>query len=512
MKKYWTLPLLVVMIGIAFLAFQNYQEASTPPSDSWSREAQIATSTVRSGLDGKQTDEGVRLAHFTDDALNLHTYDEGLNSTKEKSIPVQSTKGAEVFTGNTYSIYYAGGGLYRSDTEEQLARSEVFLPTENGVVYVEEQTARYMDGDTLETTIIAENVSDSSSLQAYDSEEGLVVSISEAEDNDIFTTVYQRNGEKISVLEEMDIELSPSLKMEEVYPLVQNGSAKLLVSAVPAFTRSSGEKSFFLTEEEGDGTPLVSISFPDPQVEGSSLQEVEDLLVFSKNGLPTFLFRAQGYTETKTGGTEAFNIYEGTTENGSLSITRLSNTPRLSVNPEMVNDGMVAWLDIGADTNTVFMAASDEHESFPAPAITGDTLLRTAGKTLSMLTTGLMTIFLTVLWYAPPLLLIGAWMFRRRNPFDDEKEWSFYVSVAFYTAVALLFHQHLFKSQVLAELPEFLGFPGSPFVLIIGFSLVAFGIVKVSGMEKWWSIPGRVAYFIGLHVLFMTVYVGPYLF
>ncbi|SDJ37736.1 hypothetical protein [Salimicrobium halophilum] len=513
MKKHWIMPLIVLAIGIALLAFQNYKEASTPPSDSWSRETDVGTTTVRSGIDAIQTEEGTyRIAYFKENALVERTYDENLNKTGEQETSVSGATGSEVFISQNRTLYSTGGTIYQTGSQEPLVDSEIFRPLENGIIYLSGGKVVYVDAETLQETTITENVPKAASVHAYEAGEVAFVSISEADDNHISTTIYRRQGDEVSILEEMESELSPSLKMEEVYPLVTSGKPQLLVSAVPAFQRSaSGEKDFYLANKEENLQTLSRISFTDP-VSGSLLEEIEDLKVIAKGEEASVLFRAQGFTETKTSGSEAFNVYEGVVEEGEMSSVRLSNTPRLSVKPATASEEVIAWLDIGAERNTVFMAASVNQAGFPSSALTWDTALRTAGKTLTMLSTGLMTIFLTVMWYAPPLLLMGAWTFRRRNPFDEEKEWSFYASVGFYTAVALLFHQHLFKAQVIGGLPEFLGFTGSPFVIILFFSLIALVIVKLSDLDKWWGIPGRVAYFIGMHILFMTVFIGPYIF
>ncbi|PBB06968.1 hypothetical protein [Salimicrobium humidisoli] len=513
MKKYWTLPLLVIVIGIMFLMFQNYKQAAALPSDSWHREAKLGETRVRAGLDGKKTENGIRLAYFTEEALAIQTYDENLNSTETTKISIRNTKGSDVFIGGTHTIYYSDGGVYRADTEDKIAESEIFLPTEKGAVYAEGGKAVYVDGETLETTVISENVTESSSIHAYESNRGTVVSVSEREDNSLTSSIHLKRKDEVEKVDQLNVDLSPSLKMEDTYPLIQGDTATLLINAVPAFVRSStGEKNFFLANKKNGSVSLTDVTFPDPNREGSPLQEVEDLHVYEKNGTPLLLFRAQGYTETKTGSTEAFNVFEGEVKNGSITTERLSNTPRLSVRPEMIDAGMIAWIEEGADENTLFTAASKEHTDFSAPAFSGDILLRTAGKTLTMLSTGLMTIFLTVLWYAVPLLVMVFWMSKRRNPFDEEKEWVLYVSAAIYTTVALLFDHHLFKPQLIEALPGILDFPGSPFAIILLFSLLSLLIVRFSGMDKWWGLPARVTYFVGLHVVFMTVYVGPYLF
>ncbi|WP_347861914.1 hypothetical protein U0355_01505 [Salimicrobium sp. PL1-032A] len=511
MKKHWILPLIVVTIGIFLLVIQNYKESTTPPSESWSREVDIATTTVRSGVDAIQKkDATYTVAYFSEDALVERTYDKNLEATGKVETPLADGTGADVFTGEERTIYFSDDGIYEAGTEEAIADARLFRPLEEGVLYVSDAELFYMDGASLETMKIAENITEDASIHAYETKEELIVSVSTAEDNHVSSVLYRYQEGDVSTFEEIRVELSPSLKMDEVYPLLGDNKPELLISAVPAFQRSSsGKKDFYTTTADGDDHTLSALSFPDPET-GASLEEIEDLQVTAEES--AILFRAQGFTETKTGGSEAFNVYEGRVEEGKVIATRRSNTPRLSVAPASVSGEVVAWLDIGADQNTVFLSAATDHEGFPSASLTEDTALRTAGKTMMMLSTGLMTIVLTIMWYSPPLLLMSAWTFRRRNPFDDEKEWSFYGTIALYTAVALLFHHHLFKAQVVEALPSFLGFPGSPFVVILVFSLVALAIVKVSDLDKWWGIPGRISYFIGLHILFMTVFIGPYLY
>ncbi|MBA2173703.1 hypothetical protein H0266_02210 [Halobacillus locisalis] len=513
-KLQWILPGIVIVIGIAILAFINYKEVTAVPNDQWGREVELTSTPVQSDLTVSRKEDGhFAVSYFDEEGFVSSEYDENLEKVDEETYDIPYTRWTEVYHGEGPYIYADYYGMHLLENEEKIAGIEEFLPLQSGVVHQTGSTVYYLNPNTLEKTVLAEGLTDQSTIYAKESGGSTYLLIEETNENVIDYAVKEWDGEKVSQISEGMFELAITLKLNDLSFNVSGGELTLLINALPASKRSPlPEQNFYLSQQPlSEEAQLNELTFSDPNSD-MKLMNLDDIQLLTIDDTTHALFRAVGSTNTKFRDNTEYNVFKATfAENDITSLSRLTNTPWLSKHPEWVDEGIIAWMDVTGKVNQVFMSSSNEVDVLPEPEMSGDTILRMAGKSIVMLTGASLTFAVTMVWYAVPMAFIGFMMFGSNNALDKGKEWVFYGPVILYVAIALLLHNHLFSQSVMAKIPDYLQFQGSPFLLIAGFALIIYFIMSLTKVNQKWTISMRVTYFVAAHLLFLAVFVGPYL-
>ena len=513
-KLQWILPGIIIVIGIAILAMINYQEVTAVPNDQWGREVELTTTPVQSDLSVSRKENGhFAVSYFDENGFVSSVYDENLEKVGEETYDIPYTRWTEVYQGAGQFVYADYYGMHVLENEEKIADIEEFLPLQSGVVYQAGDTAYYLNPDTLEKTVLAESLTENSKVYAKESDGSTYLLVEETNENVIDYTVKEWDAEKVSQISDGSFELATTLKLNDLTFNVIGNELTLLVNALPASKRSPlPEQNFYLSQQPlSEEVQLEELTFSDPNG-GMKLVNLEDIQLLTIDETTHALFRAIGSTTTKFRDNTEFNVFKATFgEKEITSLSRLTNTPWLSKHPEWVDEGIIAWMDVTGDVNQVFMSSANEVNVLPEPEMSGDTILRIAGKSMVMLTGASLTFAVTMVWYAIPMAFIGFMMFGSNNALDKGKEWVFYGPVILYVAMALLLHNHLFSQSVMTKVPDYLQFQGSPLLLIAGFALIIYFIMSLTKVNQKWTISMRVTYFVAAHLLFLAVFVGPYL-
>ncbi|CDQ21292.1 hypothetical protein [Halobacillus karajensis] len=326
-------------------------------------------------------------------------------------------------------------------------------------------------------------------------------------------TYYQVKGNNLQKLGENAFAVKGSEEVRDIQFTVKNNMYHILVSTLQKQSQSGEvENDYYYAEGPFEEDPnLNRLSFSDP-FSSTELREVSDLsMEYTEDGT-LLLFKATGWTETRFRENTQFNIYQAKIKNNNeTEVTRLSNTPSFSNFPIRVNPDTIIWVDHGGENHNLLVSSSRPEVITKADQVTKQALLHTSGKTIGMLSAGLFALLISIIWFLWPLLFMIIIMFTRVEAMDQDRSWVLYTGIFIYLIAAIWTKDLLFSESLLSRAPEYLSFPGSPILYLLSFGLISFAMLKIGSPTKDWSIPVQLTYFIGVHVLLITVIFGPYL-
>ncbi|UOQ94239.1 hypothetical protein MUO14_04560 [Halobacillus shinanisalinarum] len=511
-KWVWLGPLLVILIGVSILFAENYQEVTEPPNESWSREVEIgSTPTLIEPHITVTKDGNISVSYVTKEGVQQKSLNETYQVVSENSYDIPYDKWTQAYSDGEqliYSDYYA---IYEGETKEKIADASQFIPLNSKVIYRQGQEISTLQPDTMESfpllTLDNENVE----ISTYQTDSNTYLLTQRTDQAGIDITFYELTENQASKMASAQFKTKPSEVAESIQFTITDGQYALLLQTLQKQSMS-GEPVYhyyFSQQTLNEHPKFTQIEFSDP-VGQAKLTEVSDFEMKSEDGDTNLLFKAFGQTETGYRKEKQFNIYEATlTDNGVTSTTRLSNTPDSSATPEWINKEAIIWLDMQGDENRLLLSSSNPEIIQQAKQVSGAYLIGALGKTLGMLSASFLAIAVGVIWYIWPLVFIAVMMFSSNRSFDRDRAWVFFLGASIYLGAALLFKDLIFTSRLLLQAPEYLSFPGSSLFYIFIFALITYGILRMS--SKDWSITVRLGYFVGVHILFITIFFGPYL-
>lgn len=280
--------------------------------------------------------------------------------------------------------------------------------------------------------------------------------------------------------------------------------------------QTQGNPEFFnyfmqTTITSQNSQPLDELTFQDP-AGNNNLTEVSDVVLHFSNSKPNILFQANGQTETQYNDRTAFNIYSAEiNENGTTKTERRSNTPLISTNPQWINEETIAWLDLDPDGNKINISSGDMAAVSQAIEFTQDDWLRALGKTQGMITSSFFAIALSFVWFIWPILFIVFMYIFKSRTLNHDPIWIFYTGIGIYAIAAVVWRNHFFVNNVYTKAPNYLTFDGSSYFYMILFAIIALGLAILTKRINEWDGTVRIMYFVGIHILLLTIFFGPYI-
>ncbi|RWZ54886.1 hypothetical protein EQV77_12215 [Halobacillus fulvus] len=511
----WVLPSIVILCGIFLLFFENYQEVAEPPSPDWSREFQIGTTASLKEIHySEEPGDHFALSFLTPSGIEKKVYNRQFELIHEQSYDVPVDKYTDFYLdGNqlVYSDYYS---LYNGITKDKITDVDGFYPVEDHVFYRSENEIFELNTETLEADQVMTLNSEKTNVMIHSNQDQIQIVTNTIDQAGNHLTFYTWNEGTIEEKGQADFTVRTSEEVKDIQPLLSKDSYTLLIKTnqKQSISGKPVEHLYFSNQRIGEQPDLKKVSIPDPY-EDRELTEISDVEVQETTEGLTLLFKAFGRTDTMYGDPYQFNIYESTiAADGAKSIKRLSNTPTSSLEPLRISSNTIGWVDIaGENKNRVYISSGDPAIIEKADQMTMPVFLQTLGKTIAMLAFSILAIFVTLMWYIWPLLFVFGLMFTGSRALDKDRSWVFYTGAGLYLAAAVLFKDQLFSQQLLARAPEYLSFTGSSIFYVLGFAILSLILLKFSPKARKWSPLIQLSYFIGFHVVCITIFFGPYL-
>ncbi|QDP40984.1 hypothetical protein [Radiobacillus deserti] len=516
MKKrlYWMLPFILVFIGLGILFTRNLLHVTEPPESDWSRDLELFETDInQQPIVTFRNNEFQISSYNTNAELIQKSYNKHIELTNTSSYDIPYTKWTRVFIKDEQVIYFDYKNIYDGENKELIDQANHFYPLRDTILYMKGSDLYQLHPETLESTEVISFKDKTDEIVPFQQGDSIWFIVPQSGVNSIQLDVYQLQENKAKLMVQPTFTLKPGELLSEL-----------------SFA-TDGKKAAFLYETKGENTggtaPVYTtylaegnlkdatieprrITYSDPH-SSQSLKEIGDSILTYKDGTLVALFAASGFSQTKHGETSAFNIYTATFNGEEVKVERRSNTSAVSSKPQWVDDRSITWLDLDGDHYKLLYASSNPEIIEKAKQITGDNVMAALGKTLLMVASSFFGYVLTSIWFIWPLLFLVVLFLIRKRLLDQDPVWLFYSGIGIYILAAIIYKDRFFIDSMYERAPDFLTFPGSSYLYIFGFGLLAYLFSWMGYKVKEWSSIVRLFFFIIFHLLLLVTYFGPYL-
>lgn len=512
---YWIIPGTIIIFGLVLLFYQNFSKVTEPPAPNWSGDLSVGRTDVSKLPPIEVTKNGdYILTSFEEGRLatTMLNHNFVVQDTKTYDIPVD--KWTQVYQQDDNPIYFDYTNIYDKTKKKIISDVEGFYPLKDTIFYVKENVLYQLSPENKKSTKLMEIDLDKQKIIPQQNKNGVeILTYTPETDNIIVKLHHMNNNGKISTIYQEKFKIGFGKMVDDV-SFALDGQ-KLAVMLKEQGKVSRGKPQFYnyliqteLTEKNPQQREII---IKDPAGK-SDLTEISNIVLKNNEGNLHLLFQANGQTQTQYNDNTAINIYKSdVNENGTITTERRSNTPEVSLEPQWINDTTIAWLDLDADGNEIKVSSSDIAAIRDASGFNGDDWTRALGKTMGMLAASIFALAISSVWFIWPIIFIAFMYFFRSRTIDRDPIWVFYAGIGIYAIGALVFKSQFFVDAIYTNAPSYLTFDGSSYVYMFIFAAVSLIIVQLTKWINGWDGTARIMYFVGLHILLLTTFFGPYL-
>ncbi|ASN05448.1 hypothetical protein [Virgibacillus necropolis] len=513
-QLYWIIPGIIIIFGLTLLFSQNFSKVTEPPAPNWSRSLTISKTDVNRLPPIKQTKDGAYIiTSFEGGKLATTTINSEFLVQDKKTYDIPVNKWTQVYQQGAHLIYFDFTNIYDKNRNKIVSDVERFYPLENTILYVKDKVLYQLSPDNKESTKVMNIDLNKKEIIPQEYENGINILTYATNTDEINITLQQLTNGTVKQKYQTSVPINPGKIVKDVSFALEDQKLGILLQE--ELEARQGTPKFFnyfmqTTITEQTPQPLQEIRLQDP-AGNNDLTEISNVVLTYNDGNPSLLFQANGQTETQYNDNSAFNIYKATiNEDGTTATERRSNTPAISVKPQWVNEETIAWLDLDSDGNAINFSSSDIAAISQATGFNQDDWIRTLGKTLGMLTASIFAVAISSVWFIWPIVFIALMYFFRSRTIDRDPVWVFYTGIGIYAIAALVWKNQFFVNNIYINAPNYLTFEGSSYFYMFVFAAISFAIVQIIKRANEWDVTIRIMYFVGIHILLLTTFFGPY--
>ncbi|MFB3162578.1 hypothetical protein ABLO26_14520 [Neobacillus sp. 179-J 1A1 HS] len=515
-KLYWIVPGVIMIIGILLLFYENFSDVTEHPADDWSRALTIGETELNQLPPVKVTENGDFIfTRFEDGKLATTTLGKDFTVKKEKTYNIPVNKWTQVYQQEDTLIYFDFKNIYDQDKNMLVSDVEKFYPLETTTLYVKDHVLYQLSPETKTSEKLMEIDLDKLDIIPQENEEGVNLLTYASDPTGVDITLQQHANGQLTTVYQSRINVDPGKVVNDISFALDGQTLALLLQEELQSTQGGNPEFFnyFLLTSitNPNAQTLNELTFEDPAGQ-NSLKEVSDVVLTFRNGKPTILFHANGQTQTQFNDSTTFNIYSAEiNESGTTKTERRSNTPEISTKPQWINEEIIAWVDLDGDDLKIKVSSSDIKTVDSLIKYTQDDWLQALGKTFGMITSSFFGIAFAVIWFIWPILFVVFMYIFRNRIADRDPTWYFYTGIGLYAVAALIWKDRFFLDTIYTKAPSYLTFTGSSYVYMILFAIIAFWLTMHTKKANDWAGTVRISYFVGLHILLLTIFFGPYI-
>jgi len=512
----WAAPVMISIAAVLLLFAENYSDVTEPPTEGWSQGIELGlTPTVTEPYVNLLEEEKLEVSYLTEKGVKKDTFDQNFELVSEETFPIPVDKFTKFSWSGKHLIYSNYQAIFSGESGEKISDISGFFPLKNQTLYRKDQEIFQLDTDTLESVSLMQLENKNTELAVTETEQAAYIMTKTTDANGNHLNFYELDGQQVTELGKADFLVQGTEEISNIQFSVKDQNYSLLVSTLQKQSAGGERTNFYYFSQSsfGEDPQFQKVNFPDPH-SSSELKEISDIEMSLEEKSVNLLFKGFGATKTTYADTPEFNIYRASlSSQGENKVTRLSNTPNPSAEPVWLEGANTTlWVDQGSDNKNKLMLSSAKPSIVEqADRMTQEAFIQSLGKTIGMLATGMFSIVIAGLWFIWPLFFIVVIMFANSRAMDHNRSWIFYAGMMIYLAAALLFKDSIFTNRLMAKAPEYLSFQGSSIIYLFGFALLTYLILSYGVKERDWSVFIRLTYFIGIHVILITVFFGPYL-
>ncbi|WP_431804392.1 hypothetical protein [Halobacillus andaensis] len=513
-KRYiWIWPTLVILIGIGLLFYENYLKVTEPPSKNWSREIELGLTPSTNLPIIQKTTDNLKTSYLTNDGVNIRSFDNSFTIIEEEMHPIPYDKWTKYYLDEDHLLYSDYYSMYDGESNEKISDIQQFIALDQFVLYQYDMEVYLYNPETSESTSILTLENEKTKLHTYENEQNTYLLTEYNGNGNTQLNFYEVSEKGTELIGESEFTVNQSEVIEDLQFTIQNETYSVVLTTYLKKNMSGTPESFnyFASHALDEDPEFKKIQFQDPNAD-QKLAEISDITIRVTEDQNEILFKGLGYTETKYRSDNQFNIYKAALKGDSASsVTRVSNTPESSASPKWVGKDTIVWLDIMGEENQLLLSSTADEAVVISEQIAGHYLMDALGKTLGMLSYSFLTIILGLLWFIWPMVFMLFIMFGKGSALDRDRPWILFTGIGVYLLAAFFYKDRVFTPELMARAPDYLSFPASPFIYIFIFALLVFWILMGHRKSLDWSVSLKLSYFVGIHLLFITIFFGPYL-
>ncbi|MEC1524653.1 hypothetical protein P9D43_21855 [Neobacillus niacini] len=515
-KLYWFVPAFMIVLAIFLLFYENFSDVTEPPADDWSRALTVGETNLNHLPPVKVTENGdFVFTRFEDGKLATTTLSKDFTVKEEQTYNIPVNKWTQVYQQKDTILYFDFKNIYDQEKNMIVSDVEKFYPLETTTLYVKGHVLYQLSPGTKNSEKIMDIDLDKLKLKAKENKNGVSILTYSSHPTGVDITLQQHANGKINTIYQSSLKVDPGKVVNDI-SFALNGQKLALFLQEELQSTQGGNPEFFnyfmLTSLSSPNTQTLNeLTLEDP-AGNNSLKEVSDVILTFRNDKPTILFHANGRTQTQFNDSTTFNIYSAEiNESGTTKTERRSNTPEISTNPQWINEKTIAWIDLDGDSYKIKLSSADIKSVNPLIEYTQDDWLQALGKTFGMITSSFFGIAFAVIWFIWPLLFVVFMYIFRNRIADRDPIWYFYTGIGLYAIASLIWKDRFFVDNIYTNAPSYLTFTGSSYLYMILFAIIALWLTIHSKKVNHWAGTVRISYFVGLHILLLTIFFGPYI-
>ncbi|MFZ3589400.1 hypothetical protein ACOI1C_08990 [Bacillus sp. DJP31] len=512
MKKIKVLAFLIAfclfLIGISL--YHNLQLEKSLPSNGWSRSITFPESVGMSPSFTYQDGNEYHIYNHDKEKIIHFIVDDKLEIKNIIKIPIQLPALAPFWAKGEQIIFYRNSEIIYFDGEkEKLLFKDVegMAANEKNIVYWDNDELFSIDLKTLKNTSLGKSNYKIDNVILNNETSSFLVTSDRASIN-LRVTIFQKiNGSyqptEVATISEAGVEevtgfsfIEKNDELSIMYTTFSTAQHKLnyrayftKVSMVNDVVKANFEEMLFYDEKSNE-----------------RLRKPRFVVMFLKENKPTILFSSEGFTIGKR---RAINIYESVQKDEKWIANRRDTGAGVSVQPVYLHDGAILWLDYSAKIYTLKGASTNPETIEKSRMVTSDDWINSLSYSLSGIFTGLLLLFIGLLWIIVPAIFLLIVSFINSELIEKGTKWVEWTSIGLYVGTQLLFSQRVFNQSVYSFAPDYLTFPGSFIIIPLILALIAYYFTRMSYNEEWGMLR-KIFNFIGLDILFLLLLVGPY--
>ncbi len=504
----WILPLTLFIALYSLLFFQGAEAVSNRPSDDWSRGIEIGKTdsktlpTLHHSDDGKYT-----ISLFHEGTLTKKVFSSNFSLEEESSTEVPFTKWDPYYVKNDQIIYFKDEEIHIHNGE-LIAKAEEMFVEDHRIFYLQDSTFFSLNPKSLESTQIGSVPEGYESYKVLFQDDTPTIVGFGTTGNKLNYGIYQ---EKDGELEELQAQTINITSNESIVEVAFTASKDKFGLAFKSLVENPGKDPYRLYVSEFQASSK-SISYKninplDPKT-GKRINEIGELSATYFNDQLNLSFYGVGYSKVDYKTNYVSNIYEiNLIDQEDITAKRRSNTFKFSSKSKLINEDTIMWLDKEVP-KTVYISSSQPEFVEQGDGYKSIDMLLALGITMDMVTKAIPFLVITMKWLIWPLAFFVLLFLFYKKSIDNNYNWVMYSAIGVYLLGALVQKDLIFTPTLKATGPFYVTFPGSSFVVIFLAALIAYGCMQF--IHHSTGAGYKVAYFVFIHLLVLSLTAGPY--
>lgn len=508
-KKVIVLPLVIMVLFLAFYYMQNLKEETAVPDREWGRSASLGIKSSYPAnqyvySEGSTTHIYMQNKH---DVTHVKVQQKDL-TTERDSIPVSTDVDSPIWAKDSYLAYLQGEDLKTNDGRIIDQEVTSFSSNKDSILYWKKGEAYEVKpekgDDKWERKLIFKTKG--KILKAEKSKNGQAIMIAAKNEQGDLQFNYLHNGQ---IVKQWIHTLYGSENYESFSFDASEDRAFLILETT---TLAQGVKAYrahtleFNPHSKEDTKPTKLMIMDSKH--NVNLKNPRYMQVRYQDGQPTILFTAEGNTVGKRFGN---NVYEAKNSNDVWVAERRSTTESSALKPIWTDNKSIIWQTFngkhfegyGTAKQSLFVEKSLVRSADDYKAATYHTISGMFGSILFLL--------IGIICVVPPMIFYTIVYFVNSTPFEQRKTtWVEPVAILSYLLTQIYVMNELFSDKKLSFAPSYLSFEGGLIIWPILLSVLTYLIYKLSTSKDTGPFIG-LTYYIGINLLFMTCLFGPYL-